>query len=398
MTVRSAWLLNPGQTRQDTRLTPTGAMLPVDAMTSRSGIIPGGTPMLLTGSGMTGSVSTGRAVVQGTSAQGAYPAALTAAEPITVANGHASLARIDSVFLVIYDQLFDTSGTTLAAVTYVQGTAAASPSAPAAPATTNAALRLWDITVPAGASSGSPINWATALTDRRVYTVAVGGIGVGTDVVGAYIGQWRDQGGTSGLFERWTGSAWEQTLRLGNAGRIELGDAAFYRSAADTIKTDDSLIVGGVGQVQFARKSAATTLNTVVAMTNDPHLFLPIVANGVYLLEGLLSFTSSIAADIRIGWTLPAGATGMAWQCPGPTTALGTGGTTDTVKHSMLAIADQPSFGGADPATVIGLHPYGIVRNGATAGSVTLQWAQAAASASDTVMRVDSYITLRRVL
>jgi hypothetical protein len=248
MTVRSAWhynnpAQNPGQTRQDTRLVPIGTMTPVDAMTTRSGVMPGGTGLNLTGTGMTGTIAVGRAVVQGTSAQGAYPIAVTAAESFTVANGHASLPRVDSVFLVAYDQLYDTSGQTLAAIVYTQGTAAASPTAPTAPATGTAYLKLWDIAVPAGASAGSPINWGTALTDRRQYTVAAGGINPGgSSVAGAYAGQYRDGGGASGILERYTGSAWESRLYLGTSGQLVIGtDVNLYRDSANVLRTDDSM-------------------------------------------------------------------------------------------------------------------------------------------------------------
>ncbi|MEV7212077.1 hypothetical protein AB0O31_03135 [Kitasatospora cineracea] len=208
MTVRSAWLLNPGQTRQDTRLSALGTMSPTGSMTTRSGLIPGGTPCTLTMSGMTATISMGRAVIQGTSAQGAYPVTVTVAEPRTLDPGHNSLDRIDTLWLVAYDQLFDTSGQTLATVVYTAGTPSAAPSAPAAPATGNAYLRLWDIRVPAGASAGAPPNWTglSLLTDRRVYTTAVGGITPDSAAsTGGYTGQYRD--GPTGL-ERWNGSAW----------------------------------------------------------------------------------------------------------------------------------------------------------------------------------------------
>ncbi|GAA2825442.1 hypothetical protein RMN57_13285 [Kitasatospora sp. CM 4170] len=212
MTVRSAWLLNPGQSRADTRLAPLGVMTPTGSTTTRAGVIPGGTPLLLTGTGMTGTIAVGRAVVQGTTTQGAYPVAVTVAENITVANGHASLPRIDSVFLVAYDQLYDTSGQTLAAITYTQGTANASPTAPTAPATGTAYLKLWDIAVPAGASAGSPINWGTALTDRRTYTTSLGSISPDGTTAGVYAGQYRDNSGT---LERYSGSAWQTMVGVG---------------------------------------------------------------------------------------------------------------------------------------------------------------------------------------
>lgn len=210
MTVRSGWLLNPGQTRADTRLSPTGTMTPTGSTTTRAGVIPGGTPLNLSMSGMVATISTGRAVVQGTSTQGAYPEVVTVAETVTIANGHASLPRIDTLFIAVYDQLFDASGQTLALIAYTQGTPNASPTAPTAPAFGTSYLRLWDIQVPAGASAGAPPNWTGLglLTDRRVFTASVGGIVPTADsVAGAYAGQWRDNA-TTGALERWDGSAW----------------------------------------------------------------------------------------------------------------------------------------------------------------------------------------------
>jgi hypothetical protein len=241
MTVRSGWLLNPGQTRQDTRLAALGTFTPTAATTTRPGVIPGGTGLNLTGTGMVGTVAIGRAVVQGTAAQGAYPITVTVGDAFTVANGHASLPRIDSVFVVAYDQLYDASGSTLASIVVVQGTPNASPVAPTSVPNSNAYLKIWDILVPAGASAGSPLNWGVALTDQRTYTVAVGGITPGgSSVAGAYQGQWRDGGGASGILERYNGSAWEPIVRLGSAGRVEMGDVALYRSAADALATDDA--------------------------------------------------------------------------------------------------------------------------------------------------------------
>ncbi|MEW1672833.1 hypothetical protein AB0O47_06225 [Streptomyces noursei] len=206
MTVRAAWLLPTGQTREDTRLAPLGTMTPQDEMTSRDGVIAGGNPLTATSVGpMQLQIGTGRAVVQGTLSQGAYPAAVTAPETLTVADGHPQLPRVDSVVLRISDGQYDTTGQTTATVEIVQGAPAAAPAAPTLPP---AALRLWDVTVPAGTSAGvGGLDWPTALADRRRYTAAYGGIiprGGGTSTAGGYDGQYRDNG--AGL-ERWSTSA-----------------------------------------------------------------------------------------------------------------------------------------------------------------------------------------------
>ncbi|WP_405018179.1 hypothetical protein OHV05_15430 [Kitasatospora sp. NBC_00070] len=205
MTVRAAWLPPAGQTRADTRAAPTGTMTPAGPTSTAPGITPGGNPLNLTGTApLQASLSVGRAVVQGTLVQGAYPVAVTEPEVLTFAPGSAQWDRLDLVVLRVYDQLYDLSGKNIAAVEIVPGTPAASPQRPATPA---CSLPLWQVRVPVGASVGNGgITWASALTDLRVYTVAVGGVrpDASTDP-GAYIGQYRD---TGARIERWSGSAW----------------------------------------------------------------------------------------------------------------------------------------------------------------------------------------------
>ncbi|WP_405561926.1 hypothetical protein [Streptomyces sp. NBC_01180] len=214
MTVRSAWLLpggtDPGQTREDTRLAPLGTMTPASELGSRDGVIAGGSPFAANGAGaMSLQIGIGRALVQGTTAQGAYPVAVTAPETLTFADGNGQFPRIDSVVARVHDGLYDTSGQTLATVEIIQGDPAAAPTAPALPA---ASLRLWDVAVPAGASAGlGGINWAAALGDRRRFTASYGGViprGWGLNFVGSYDGQYRDTG--TGL-ERWSvaAAAWQ---------------------------------------------------------------------------------------------------------------------------------------------------------------------------------------------
>jgi hypothetical protein len=210
VTVRPAWLLPLGQTREDTRLAPVGTWSPENEIRTRDGVIPGGNPFAATGvAAMSLQIGIGRAAVQGTTAQGAYPVAVDAPEVVTFTDGNAQFDRIDSVIIRVYDGLFDENEDTLARVEVVEGDATATPTAPPLPP---CSLRLWDVTVRAGASAGvGGINWSSALADRRRYTAAVGGIipqGWGLSFNGAYDGQFRDAGG---VLERWnaTTAKWE---------------------------------------------------------------------------------------------------------------------------------------------------------------------------------------------
>jgi hypothetical protein len=389
--VTAAWNALTGLTRAAIRLA-TVTMTPTGSTTVRSGVIPGGTPLLLTGSAMTGSVAPGRAVVQGTSAQGAYPVVVDAATAITVPNGHASLPRIDTVWLVVGDQDYDTSGVRQAAIVYQQGTAAASPTAPTAPTGYTAYLRLWDITVPANASSGSPINWVSALTDQRVYTVPVGGITPGA-AAGSYAGQWRDAGGAAGILERYSGSAWEAAVRLGNSGLLSLGDVSLSRTAAGIATLAGGLVVTGVGGTVSAYKTTAQDAPSTT-LVNDSQLFVTVAANAVYEFDGWLWYAGAAPAsssDLVVCFSIPAGAT-MTWARFGSPVNDAYNMDVVTTDH---ADTSRPLGTFAVP---VAARPGGRLITAGTGGTVQLRFSQGTSRpGSPSTMQAGSWIRFRRV-
>ncbi|MFG3048145.1 hypothetical protein ACGFZR_24835 [Streptomyces sp. NPDC048241] len=172
------------------------------ALGSRSGVRPGDPGLTVTLAGSAISCSPGVATVA-YAGQGVYRVAF----PTTVAVGsytaaHATLNRVDLVYLRVWDTTVDASGLTKADVVYLAGTPAASPSAPT-PSGTQIWMPLATITV-LSVSNGSTASVSTAV---RPNTVAPGGIlpsssAPSTPYIGAY---WDD--GTS--LRRWNGSSWD---------------------------------------------------------------------------------------------------------------------------------------------------------------------------------------------
>ena len=139
------------------------------AMGARGGVRPGGTQLQVTLAGSVITVRAGVACVDPglTTPQGPYWVAVPADEtPGPLAGADATNPRKDIVILRVYDHDEDSSGLRTARSEYIPGIAGASPTEPAVPA---GAIRLATIDVPA--SPG-----AAAVTDRRPFTVAPGGI------------------------------------------------------------------------------------------------------------------------------------------------------------------------------------------------------------------------------
>lgn len=151
-------------------LTPSG-----NPTLARSGLRPDGGGAVTVNSGqMSVSVTAFAAWIDGgaSDAQVGYPVFLDAGKTLSIAAGHATLVRVDTVVAQVRDTAYDGSGSTDLRVYVVQGTPGAG-----APALPQSAIPLRDISVHAGASSGTGgLTAANLSTDRRQYVTALGGI------------------------------------------------------------------------------------------------------------------------------------------------------------------------------------------------------------------------------
>jgi hypothetical protein len=175
------------------------------ALGSRSGVRPGDPGLTVTLAGTTINCSAGVAAVAWPG-QGVYRVAFpSSVSPGAYTAAHATLNRVDLVYLRVWDNSVDASGLNKGDVVYLAGTPSASPVAPT-PAGTQIYMPLATITV-LSVSNGSG---ASVSTSVRPYTVAPGGILPSPTAPGSpYTGQYYDDG-TNLL--RWNGSSWD-TMR-----------------------------------------------------------------------------------------------------------------------------------------------------------------------------------------
>lgn len=145
--------------------------------------------------------------------------------------------------------------------------------------------------------------------------------------------------------------------------------------------------------VLTAVKQTLTTRANTVTVTADPELVVPLMANAQYSVDALLLTGGDAAADFRLTFTAPAGAT-VQWTPRGP-------GTTVTADPATLVLAQQ----GVGTEAVVGLYttgagiiaPRGTITTAATAGNLSLAWAQGTTNAVPTSLAAGSWLRVIRL-
>lgn len=149
--------------------------------------------------------------------------------------------------------------------------------------------------------------------------------------------------------------------------------------------------------VYVVYKSADESLNTNTSPQNDDALLWAVAANEVWSFRLWLYATdvSNGAADIKIGWSVPASTT-MAWTASNLTGAYGGGfqtGITTNPNNVVFTEATAATSWGLTSGNHL-MRFDGIIFVSSTAGTVNFQWAQAASNGSNVTVKKGSHLTL----
>lgn len=139
-------------------------------------------------------------------------------------------------------------------------------------------------------------------------------------------------------------------------------------------------------------KTADESRTSLITLTDDGHLSIPVAASSVYSIDVLLIVDGDPAADLAFQLAAPAGSSG-GWA-PVATT-LSTADGTGSLRLTKFAFG-SPSSVGITAAGLLVL-PRGTLVTGGTAGVLKLQWGQVVSSATPTWLRAGSSIRLTRL-
>ena len=142
------------------------------------------------------------------------------------------------------------------------------------------------------------------------------------------------------------------------------------------------------GGATIVRKTANQTVNNSIVLVNDTALLFAIAANEVWEFTLIPIHNSGTTPDIKFCIIGPAGAS--AYYIAVHENSLG------AVALDRGILGDEITFGGTASNRITGTIK-GIVINGATAGNLQLQWAQATANASNTIVLANSCLIANRL-
>lgn len=207
-----------------------------------------------------------------------------------------------------------------------------------------------------------------------------------------------------------TGEAAKRFVVNGD-GTVEWGggvtslDTNLYRSAANVLKTDDSLIVtgdltvNGIGSTLFVTKGSNTARTSTTTLAADPTLLLAVGTAATYKFSAVLYVTSvaSAAGDFSLGFSFPASSTiNFGVQGLDTTLASGSQGVLQTLGRTTgTSPTTSVPFGASTTQTTIFVE--GTLITTVTSGSLTVLWAQFASNVNATTLLSGSYLQIQRV-
>lgn len=144
-------------------------------------------------------------------------------------------------------------------------------------------------------------------------------------------------------------------------------------------------------QTQLAAKGADEIVNNSTTLQNDDDLFIALGANETWKFFAFLLYennSSGGADDLKVGWTVPSGAT-IRWMPQGLN-------ATNTFYSDHDAYSGGTAAFGTSTIERIALM-HGFVFTSTTAGNLQLQWAQGVASATDLRVQRGSFLEAKRI-
>jgi hypothetical protein len=172
-----------------------------------------------------------------------------------------------------------------------------------------------------------------------------------------------------------------------------------FKTFADGQRVDDTDLDRYFIQQAHIIKGSDESRASTTTLTAVSDLVLPLLANTQYWMELFIMYGAIQAADISVGFTVPAGTT-YDMTHGGLRTGHTAGDGFDNISRFRHTVGSSATAAGKDAAvnTAITVVPIeGTVVTAGTAGNLAFTWAQATSSGTATVVKANSLMILQRL-
>lgn len=161
--------------------------------------------------------------------------------------------------------------------------------------------------------------------------------------------------------------------------------------------TIDTPTITGVGQHLAAAKASDQSVTSSTTLVNDNDMTFVLSAGGTYIFDAGLMYTAASAGDIKLAPAFSGTGTLYLGGLGANNAAFTTGssGSGEFIARNPQGANSIP-YAGSDSAVQLSAKVFGTLI-ATTSGTLTLQWAQNASSATATVMKTGSWMWVRRV-
>lgn len=140
-----------------------------------------------------------------------------------------------------------------------------------------------------------------------------------------------------------------------------------------------------------ATRTTDQSVTSSTTLVNDNTLFLPLAVNAVYMVEAWLTYVSGTGADMKIDWSVPAGATFNYSMLHNE------GGGTGFGNSDLLYQPGSTTFLIGSTGSQRCFMVRGNITTAGTAGNLQYRFAQNTSSATSATMKALSWLAAIRV-
>lgn len=162
-------------------------------------------------------------------------------------------------------------------------------------------------------------------------------------------------------------------------------DSMLYRYTGSAWVTYD-------GSLKVIKANTVSRASTTT-LANDTELLVPLVANAKYQFEAYLIYDGTSAADFKIAFTGPASSSGV-YAGFGPQSGV----SLTSMNSTAANLGGAVNLANNAVNSAMCARPSGYITTGASAGNLTMQWAQVASNATATRLFIGSWLKAQRIV